>query len=92
MLDVSKEEYEEIFKAAEIDLTTTKTRTKTRNIVIEEEKADKAGVKKEFSLPGRIELETFFKDYVIDVVENSEYYKRMGIEFPSPFILQGPPG
>ena len=30
MLDVSKEEYEEIFKAAEIDLTTTKTRTKTR--------------------------------------------------------------
>lgn len=93
MLDVSKEEYEEIFKAAELDLTDTKSKTKNKTIkLVKEDKAGENDIKKEFSLPGRIELETFFKDYVIDVVENSEYYIRMGIEFPSPFILQGPPG
>jgi SpoVK/Ycf46/Vps4 family AAA+-type ATPase len=45
-----------------------------------------------FSLPGRIQLETFFKEHIIDIVENPEEYKSMGIEFPSAFILQGPPG
>ena len=49
-------------------------------------------VKEPFSLPGRAELETFFKDHVIDIVENPEDYKTMGIDFPSAFILQGPPG
>jgi SpoVK/Ycf46/Vps4 family AAA+-type ATPase len=91
MINVSKEEYEEIFKAAEIDLTLSKVRTKNKKLS-NEDKAEINSEKKEFSLPGRKELESFFKDYVIDVVENSEYYIRMGIEFPSPFILQGPPG
>ena len=93
MYDVSKEEYEEIFKAAELDLTETKSKTRKKGIsLVKKDNADEDSKKEEFSLPGRIELETFFKDYVIDVVENSEYYIRMGIEFPSPFILQGPPG
>lgn len=48
--------------------------------------------KEPFALPGRIELETFFKEHVIDIIENAEEYKNMGIEFPSSFILQGPPG
>ena len=49
-------------------------------------------VKEPFSLPGRAELENFFKDHIIDIVENPEDYKTMGIDFPSAFILQGPPG
>ena len=93
MIGISKEEFEQILKAAEIE--TNNSRTKTRFSKRTNSNNDKAtnNIKdKEFSLPGRIELETFFKDYVIDVVNNSEYYSRMGIEFPSPFILQGPPG
>lgn len=45
-----------------------------------------------FLLPGREELETFFQDYIIDIVQHPDDYKKMGIDFPSAFILQGPPG
>ena len=45
-----------------------------------------------FTLPGRNELETFFKEHIIDIIENAETYKTMGIDFPTAFILQGPPG
>ena len=45
-----------------------------------------------FSLPGRSELETFFREHIIDIVQNPEEYKAMGIDFPAAFILQGPPG
>lgn len=48
--------------------------------------------KAKFTLPGREELETFFQDYIIDIVQHPEDYKKMGIDFPSAFILQGPPG
>ena len=93
MIGISQEEYEEILKAAEIDPSEAKVNIRKKeetrvngNKTVEKDK------NKVFSLPGRIELENFFKDYIIDVVENSEAYSRMGIEFPSPFILQGPPG
>lgn len=45
-----------------------------------------------FSLPGRPELEEFFNDQIIDIVQNEEKYKRMGIDFPSATIIYGPPG
>lgn len=48
--------------------------------------------KTKFTLPGREELETFFQDYIIDIVQHPDDYKKMGIDFPSAFILQGPPG
>lgn len=48
--------------------------------------------KKQFSLPGRPALETFFNDYIIDIVTHQERYKRLGIDFPSAVILYGPPG
>ena len=48
--------------------------------------------KKKFSLIGRPELETFFEDNIIDIVNNSEQYKKMGIDFPGATILYGPPG
>lgn len=45
-----------------------------------------------FSLAGRPQLEAFFNEHVIDIVENRERYRVMGIEFPSAIILHGPPG
>ena len=46
----------------------------------------------EFILPGRPELEKFFKEHIIDIVKNEEKYASMGVNFPSPIILYGPPG
>lgn len=45
-----------------------------------------------FSLPGRPELENFFNEQVIDIINNKERYKALGIGFPSAVILYGPPG
>lgn len=45
-----------------------------------------------FSLPGRPELENFFNEHVIDIINNKERYKALGIGFPSAAILHGPPG
>lgn len=45
-----------------------------------------------FVLPGRANLENFFNEHIIDIIQNSEKYQRMGIEFPSAVILHGPPG
>ena len=47
---------------------------------------------KVFRLPGRPQIEEFFNEHVIDIVNNAEKYKRMGIEFPSSIVLHGPPG
>ncbi|MBI5639586.1 MAG: ATP-binding protein [Nitrospirae bacterium] len=48
--------------------------------------------KKAFRLVGRPELEAFFRDHIIDIIENRDRYKKLGIEFPSAVILHGPPG
>jgi cell division protease FtsH len=45
-----------------------------------------------FSLPGRPALENFFREHVIDIVENASRYKVLGIESPSAIVLHGPPG
>jgi hypothetical protein len=45
-----------------------------------------------FSLAGRPELEIFFREHVIDIVENAERYAALGIHFPSAVVLHGPPG
>lgn len=46
----------------------------------------------EFTLPGRPELEQFFRDHVIDIVENAERYAKLGVRFPGAILLHGPPG
>jgi len=45
-----------------------------------------------FRLPGRPQLEEFFNDYVVDIVLRPEKYAALGITFPSPMVLHGPPG
>ncbi|MFC1690455.1 ATP-binding protein [Pseudomonadota bacterium] len=47
---------------------------------------------KGFRLIGRPELEHFFNEHVIEIIENSERYKKLGIDFPSAIILHGLPG
>jgi cell division protease FtsH len=45
-----------------------------------------------FELPGRPELESFFNEHVVDIVQNRERYSALGIDFPSAVVLHGPPG
>lgn len=47
---------------------------------------------KQFQLAGRPELEAFFNEHIIDLVEHPGRYKALGIDFPSAAILHGPPG
>lgn len=48
--------------------------------------------KQTFELPGRPELEAFFNEHVVDIIQNRERYKALGIDFPSAIVLHGPPG
>lgn len=47
---------------------------------------------KPFELHGRERLERFFREQIIDVIDREEAYRRMGISFPGPTMLVGPPG
>ncbi len=47
---------------------------------------------RQFHLSGRPVLEAFFNEHVIDIIENAERYKALGIEFPTAVVLHGPPG
>jgi len=49
-------------------------------------------LKARFNLAGRSELELFFLDHIIDIVENPARYQAMGIDSPSSFVLYGAPG
>ena len=48
--------------------------------------------KNPFELAGRPALGSFFREHVIDIIENEARYKALGIDFPSAIILHGPPG
>ena len=45
-----------------------------------------------FKLPGRAALEGFINNNVVDIVNDSARYARLGIGFPKGFILEGKPG
>lgn len=45
-----------------------------------------------FELAGRAELSAFFNEHIIEIFRNSEQYATMGIVFPAPVVLHGPPG
>ena len=45
-----------------------------------------------FELAGRPELAEFFNEHIVDIVQNRDRYKALGIEFPSAVVLHGPPG
>jgi hypothetical protein len=45
-----------------------------------------------FRLPGRPQLEAFFNEHIVDIVQHPEHYKTFGVEHPGATILEGPPG
>ncbi|MCO6058513.1 ATP-binding protein [Pseudomonas sp. MOB-449] len=45
-----------------------------------------------FELAGRPELAAFFNEHIVDIVQNRDRYKALGIDFPSAVVLHGPPG
>lgn len=45
-----------------------------------------------FELAGRPELAAFFNEHIVDIVQNRERYKALGIDFPAAVVLHGPPG
>ena len=58
----------------------------------QETNAPAGSLPKPFALPGRLELEEFFNEHVIDIIRNQERYKALGVGFPSAVVLHGPPG
>lgn len=47
---------------------------------------------KVFELAGRPDLAAFFNEHIVDIVQNRDRYKALGIDFPSAVVLHGPPG
>ena len=45
-----------------------------------------------FRLPGRPNLESFFNEHVVDIIQNKKRYQALGIDFPTAIVLYGPPG
>ena len=57
-----------------------------------EEEPSAAVPPRQFHLSGRPVLEAFFNEHVVDIIENAERYKALGIDFPTAIVLHGPPG
>lgn len=55
-------------------------------------RAKMGAAKGAFRLRGREDLERFFNEQVVNIVTRMDDYAAMGIGFPRPFILEGPPG
>ena len=45
-----------------------------------------------FQLPGRPQLEDFFNEHIIDILQNKERYALLGVGLPVAILLYGPPG
>ena len=76
-------------------LSISKEKTKETNVTRNAGTAEKKAAmihEEAFTLPGRPELQAFFNEHIVDIIRNSEKYKRMGIDFPGAIILHGPPG
>jgi cell division protease FtsH len=54
--------------------------------------AGKQPLPRAFDLPGRPELSSFINEHIVDIVQNRERYKALGVDFPSAVVLHGPPG
>jgi hypothetical protein len=73
-------------------LITVASGTEKRKTAIAAAKQDDTRDDGPFRLPGRTALEKFFNDHVIDVVQNREHYRALGMGNPPATILEGPPG
>lgn len=71
---------------------TTSRKNEKKAVDSETDDVRESGKPRQFTLAGRPQLEQFFNEHVVDIVENEARYKALGIEFPSAIILHGPPG
>lgn len=76
---LNNNQFEEVVAKAGLKISTSSSGQEAEN-------------KKAFALSGRPDLESFLTEHVIDIIENHERYKALGIEFPGAIILHGPPG
>ena len=81
---LDKESLKEVIVTAGLECYIEDSEVQTNRDAVQE--------KEPFRLPGRVALETFFNDYIIDIIAHQERYKKLGIDFPSAVILYGPPG
>lgn len=54
--------------------------------------ADEAEKSTTFQLKGRPYLEEFINEHIVDIIQNEDRYKALGVDFPSAIVLHGPPG
>lgn len=87
---LEQDELTKIVNASGLKVRTGKNKKRTKDVENEVEGALSSN--KYFYLPGRAELEIFFNEHIIDIVNNADRYLTLGIEFPSAVILHGPPG
>jgi len=76
----------EIIEASGCELAPSLNDSETAGHIISPETTAK------FELVGRPDLERFMLDQVIDIIENADKYRTLGIDFPSAVVLHGPPG
>ncbi|MDE2916648.1 MAG: ATP-binding protein [Paracoccaceae bacterium] len=71
-----------------------KTKSKEAEVKrsLPEDKPGEKTERRQFHLSGRPLLEAFFNEHVIDIIENADRYKALGIDFPTAIVLYGPPG
>lgn len=69
-----------------------RTETKTERTEAKTETHDQESAPRDFELAGRPELADFFNEHIVDIVQNRERYKALGIDFPAAVVLHGPPG
>tara|TARA_R110000772_G_scaffold71097_2_gene156072 strand:- start:450 stop:1835 length:1386 start_codon:yes stop_codon:yes gene_type:complete len=84
---LSKEDVLDIVSSAGLKHSSLTSETKQQDIEIAPPTSDR-----KFILEGREYLQNFFNEYIVDIVENREKYKRLGVSFPSAIALHGPPG
>jgi len=81
------------FAISKTDGGQSRKRSETQQEVPEDAAGQKGKEKPdEFELAGRPELANFINEHIVDIIENAERYKALGIDFPSAVILHGPPG
>jgi len=95
----------EVVQAAGFEVLEVVPATKSRNAPAETEASpthrskghaktppDKTDKPLVFELAGRPDLAEFFNEHIVDIVQNRDRYKALGIQFPAAVVLHGPPG
>ncbi len=92
---LSDAELKTIVQSAGFDVKSLRSNDSARSTAIEQDgepvlsKVSAGGV---FTLAGRPQLEHFFNEHVVDIIQNRERYQQLGIGFPGAIALYGPPG